>query len=57
METLIKIVVWLTDHSLNQHGEHTLSPADEQPPRGWFDPVEMLGLDGLSYRAAWDALP
>jgi hypothetical protein len=58
MEALIKTVAWLTNHSLHQHGDHTPThQAPEQPARGGRDPVELLGLDRLSYRAAWDAQP
>ncbi len=56
METLIKMVVWLTDHSLHRHGEPASLHTPEHPPHRLFDPVAMLGLGGLSYRAPWDAL-
>ena len=58
MEALIKTIVWLTNHSLHQHGDDTHSSNAPEPlPRGWHDPMQLLGLDCLSYRAAWDALP
>lgn len=59
MDALIKTIAWLTNHSLHPHGDHHApsSHAAEPQHHGWPDPVELLGLDRLSYRAVWDALP
>lgn len=56
METLIKMIAWLTDHSLHRHGEQAPSQAPEPASPGRLDPADLLGLGGLRYRAPWEAL-